>query len=189
MKYQISNYPFFIFIFILVTIVHTIALFWFTQNNIPLLGDMEKGIRGSISLINVEVIERTQDKSNKKSSKTKPQERMQRKTKQQGSNDILSRQGKVKNKYLSNLRSLINQNKYYPLIARKFKHQGTVIMGLTIVKDGSFINTKVIKSSSYHTLDKAALNLLQKIKRFDPLPSFIKTGKLELVIPITYSLI
>jgi len=89
--------------------------------------------------------------------------------------------------YAQKLTSFIEKNRFYPKQAWRLKQQGTVVVSLTVLKDGTFTNIKIIEQSRYKNLDKAALSFLKALKKFEPLPNINKTHQ-EYVIPIFYKI-
>jgi len=95
----------------------------------------------------------------------------------------------IKNKYLSRLRSLIEDKKIYPKSAKRLKQQGRVIVSFLITKEGTFKNISLKDSSKYKKLNKAALELLNNISRFEPIPDELEKNKWVIEIPISYKIL
>ncbi|PCJ21649.1 MAG: hypothetical protein COB04_02785 [Gammaproteobacteria bacterium] len=91
--------------------------------------------------------------------------------------------------YYFELLASIEKNKYYPLKAKKRDQQGEVIIQFSIQKDGTLTDIKVIGSSGFFTLDKAALRAVKKLKKFKPLPAAIALNSTTLKIPMQYTII
>ena len=79
------------------------------------------------------------------------------------------------------IRTAIEKVKSYPLIARKKKIEGTVLVSFRINKDGLPQGLQIIKSSGYHILDEEVSKI---IKRAAPFPEVTH----EIVAPITFKL-
>jgi len=94
----------------------------------------------------------------------------------------------LKQRYLYELAKYIERNKVYPKKARKLKQQGRVFISFIIDANGNFQNLKLIKSSSFKSLDKGALKLLKNISTFKPLPTDLKVSSLSVTQPITYQI-
>ncbi len=95
----------------------------------------------------------------------------------------------IKNKYLNRLRSLIEDKKIYPKSAKRLKQQGRVIVSFLITKEGTFKNISLKDSSKYKKLNKAALELLNNISRFEPIPDELEKNKWVIEIPISYKIL
>jgi protein TonB len=56
----------------------------------------------------------------------------------------------------------------YPVISRRLREQGSVLLRLTIGTDGSVINASVINSSGFQRLDDAAVRWVRRNWRYQP---------------------
>lgn len=72
--------------------------------------------------------------------------------------------------YLQLIRSRIEANKQYPLIARRQHWEGKVGLRFTVNKDSKVEEIKLISSSGYQLLDKAAINSVVNASPFPPPP-------------------
>ncbi|MDH5768513.1 MAG: energy transducer TonB [Nitrospirota bacterium] len=79
------------------------------------------------------------------------------------------------------IRTAIEKAKSYPLLARKKKIEGTVLVSFRIDKNGLPQGIKIIRSSGYHILDEEVSKI---IKRAAPFPEVNH----EIVAPITFKL-
>ncbi|TLP39353.1 energy transducer TonB [Arcobacter arenosus] len=95
----------------------------------------------------------------------------------------------IKNKYLNKLRNLIEDKKIYPNSAKRLKQQGRVIVSFLITKEGTFKNISLKDSSKYKKLNKAALELLNNISKFEPIPDELGKNKWVIEIPINYKIL
>jgi protein TonB len=95
----------------------------------------------------------------------------------------------IKNKYLNKLRNLIEDKKIYPNSAKRLKQQGRVIVSFLITKEGNFKNISLKDSSKYKKLNKAALELLNNISKFEPIPDELGKNKWVIEIPINYKIL
>ncbi len=76
----------------------------------------------------------------------------------------------LENEYLSKLRYLIEKNKIYPRSAKRLNQTGKVHISFIISKDGQIKNAKIIQDSKFKRLDEAAIEILSKINKFEPIP-------------------
>jgi protein TonB len=93
----------------------------------------------------------------------------------------------AKESYYQKISSQIESKKTYPKESRARMESGTVIIAFTILQSGDIQNLKVINSSQFSNLDRAALEIIRNIRRFDPLPETLGTS-IEIEVPIKYLL-
>lgn len=93
----------------------------------------------------------------------------------------------IKSVYKAQLRSRIEENKFYPMAARRMGQTGTVIIAFTLLEDGSIINARVDDSSGIPGLDSAGLEAVKKVGKFKAIPSEFNTNSLDMSIPIKFS--
>ncbi|WP_277656116.1 energy transducer TonB [Seleniivibrio woodruffii] len=86
--------------------------------------------------------------------------------------------------YQSVLNSKLEANKTYPMSARRRGIEGTVKLKLTIAENGTLLESLVVSSSGYDTLDSEALKLVKSV-----FPVRHNSDKqVSLVVPIVYKL-
>ena len=95
----------------------------------------------------------------------------------------------VKNNYLLKLKRLIEKNKKYPKSAKRLKQMGKVYLSFTISKNGDIVNVRISKNSKYKRLNKAALEILSNIKRFEPIPKELKKSTWDITVPVVYKIV
>ena len=84
---------------------------------------------------------------------------------------------------LAQIREKILKNFSYPLVARKLRKSGKVMVAFTVCKDGSVEEISVVESSGFSVLDKKAVDT---IKKSCPLPT--PPVKTSIIMPIVYRL-
>jgi len=90
--------------------------------------------------------------------------------------------------YVRSVASMFKQTKRpYPDMAKRLGHQGTVVLDITLARDGKVMKTSVYASSGSKILDEAALNFAQKAS-YPPFPEAIAQASKTLRAPIIYSL-
>jgi len=86
----------------------------------------------------------------------------------------------------------IDRQAYYPRIARRRGQQGLVVVGLLISDSTRLDEVRLIRSSSFSTLDQAALRLIQDhrqaLEDIIGRQSGSLTGSLQIHLPIRFSL-
>jgi len=94
----------------------------------------------------------------------------------------------AKQTYLTVVKARIARFKKYPQSARRDGVAGTVTVRFVILRNGRVKQAELIKSSGDKRLDKEALSMLKRASPFPPLPSDVSGQKLDLTIPIEFSL-
>ncbi|NPA03749.1 MAG: energy transducer TonB [Epsilonproteobacteria bacterium] len=87
-------------------------------------------------------------------------------------------------KFLSKIRRAILAYRYYPRIARKRRKEGVVKVSFYLLPTGKVSDLKVVKSSGYKILDKAAIITIKRASKAFPTP----THRIKLTVPIEYRL-
>ena len=95
----------------------------------------------------------------------------------------------VKNNYLSKLQRLIEKNKRYPKSAKRLKQMGKVYLSFTIGKNGEIRNVKISKNSKYKRLNKATMEIMSNIKKFDPIPKELNKSSWDITVPVVYQIV
>jgi protein TonB len=96
-------------------------------------------------------------------------------------------QGALKH-YLKEIVTKIHAVKKYPRNARRKGWEGTVVIKLHILPTGNFERAEIVQASRYESLDKAALQAIQKAQPFPEFPEEISVPSLVVNIPIQFSL-
>jgi protein TonB len=91
-------------------------------------------------------------------------------------------------RYLYELKLLIESHKRYPAQARVLGQEGKVIIKFVITKDGSVSDVTLEKPSHFQKLNDAALKLVEEIKKYKEIPTEFGKEKWVLTVPISYSL-
>lgn len=75
--------------------------------------------------------------------------------------------------YLAGLLHTISQRaaRSYPQQARQMRHEGRARVAFMIQDDGHFTNIRLLHSSGHHSLDRAALNTVQRLGRYSEPPA------------------
>ncbi len=101
---------------------------------------------------------------------------------------LQNRQVAIRNSYLAILKRQIEHHKQYPLIARKGRQQGTVIVQFELTADGNLKSCQVQKSCGYRLLDKAAARAVRAAAPFPDLPAEIDLADTSFILPIKFVL-
>ena len=90
--------------------------------------------------------------------------------------------------YLTRVLERIARFKRYPREARRDGVVGKVMVRFTVLADGSLQSPRLAGSSGDNRLDQAALQMLSRASPFPPIPRSLGVGKLELSLPVQFSL-
>ncbi|MGE3260694.1 MAG: energy transducer TonB [Bacteriovoracia bacterium] len=95
----------------------------------------------------------------------------------------------AKERYLYELRLLLDSRKQYPSLAKTLRQEGLVEVGFLVRPDGQIAETGIVKPSSHSSLNKAALQLVEAVGKFKPLPAELKKALgWRVSVPIEYRL-
>jgi protein TonB len=101
----------------------------------------------------------------------------------------VSEKNAIQNKYLLELKTLIEKHKQYPSRAKRLQQQGIVMLHFTILKNGSFSNIQIKKECKFKRLNKAALNLIKQLNFFKKIPEKLEKQTWDIQVPIEYKII
>lgn len=94
----------------------------------------------------------------------------------------------IENKYFQKIQELIEKNKKYPKIAKRLNQSGEIYLNFTIYKNGQIANIKITKSSNFRRLNKAAIEIMSEIEKFDPIPDELNKDIWNITVPIVYKI-
>jgi TonB family protein len=84
--------------------------------------------------------------------------------------------------------NLLTANKKYPAGAISRGEQGTVVVSLTIDRNGQLIASQIKRHSGSSSLDSEVVDLLRRSQPFPPLPTNYTKDQIDLTLPIKFSL-
>ena len=91
--------------------------------------------------------------------------------------------------YGQRLQRAITRHKQYPRLAKRQKAEGTVVIKMTLMRNGNLKGSPIIKNSSAsQLLDEEAIRMVYASAPFPPLPGEFKKENLTLLIPIQFSM-
>ena len=97
------------------------------------------------------------------------------------------RTNKIYQSYYGIVRSMLDSNKKYPLLSLQRRQEGTPVVEFTILRNGGVAGVKVT-SSGYRLLDREAQKIVLKSAPFPPIPKSLGKDKIDLRVPINFSL-
>jgi periplasmic protein TonB len=95
----------------------------------------------------------------------------------------------IENEYLLKLKRLIEKNKEYPSSAKRLKQMGKVYLSFTIHKNGKIADVQITKNSNFKKLNKAAMEIMAKIQKFEPIPNELNKSTWNITVPVVYQII
>jgi len=90
--------------------------------------------------------------------------------------------------YAERVRKLIEKHREYPLMARKVRMQGVVLIRCRLTRAGVPVSTEVAAPSAYPLLDQAALRAVSCVRSFPPVPPEVEGEEVILEIPLRFRL-
>ncbi|MBV2169466.1 MAG: energy transducer TonB [Bdellovibrio sp.] len=91
-------------------------------------------------------------------------------------------------RYLYEIKTLLERRKRYPVMAKKMGHTGKVTMRFTLAADGSLKESEIVEKAPHETLNQAALDLVRGISGMKPFPQEIQRTSWSITVPIEYVL-
>lgn len=98
------------------------------------------------------------------------------------------RSADLRDRYLYELRVLLEGRKVYPRAARHLRETGRVVVRFRVQADGGIHDVQIAAPSSYSRLNEAAVALVSGVRRYKPLPSDLGADPLLVEVPIDYVL-
>ena len=96
-------------------------------------------------------------------------------------------QGEEADQFKKMILTSIHEVAFFPKNALHRREFGEALVSFTILSDGSIENLSVVRKSGSESLDKAALQIVEKASsHFPPIPETLGHNKLNYVIPITF---
>ena len=90
--------------------------------------------------------------------------------------------------YVGGIQSRLARVKHYPYAARSLGREGTVLVRITLNRDGSVVASKIETGSGTAALDEATLEMVRQAAPFSAFPDDLDVETLELVVPVQFSL-
>lgn len=90
--------------------------------------------------------------------------------------------------YFALVSAHLNRRKVYPAEAKQARQQGIVTVRFTVDRSGSVSGVSIKRSSGHDILDRATLDLVQRVAPLPKMPSSMQRDSVTLSLPIDYSL-
>ena len=90
--------------------------------------------------------------------------------------------------YIATLQNWLEKHKTYPFRAKSKRQQGVVLLYFVIDRAGRVLDHRIEESSKYRLLDEEAIEILERAQPFPPFSEDVKDERLEVIVPIQFSL-
>lgn len=90
--------------------------------------------------------------------------------------------------YFALVSAHLNRRKTYPAEARQARQQGVVTVRFTVDRGGGVSGVSIKRGSGHELLDRATLDLLQRVAPLPRMPASMQRDQVTLSLPIDYSL-
>lgn len=90
--------------------------------------------------------------------------------------------------FLARLQAWLDRHKDYPARARSRRQQGVVMLQFSMDRVGRVLDYRIARSSGHRLLDHAVEKMIRRAEPLPALPDRLGSGRLELVLPIRFSL-
>lgn len=82
----------------------------------------------------------------------------------------------------------LQQYKRYPSGAQSRGEEGVVELSFTVDRSGHVLNREIVRSSGHRELDNEVLSMVERAQPLPPFPASMPQTKLDLTVPIRFSL-
>lgn len=93
----------------------------------------------------------------------------------------------IKRTYMNYVLETIQDHKFYPKLARDEHLEGKCLLKFEILKDGTIQNAFIEAPSTHFILNQAALDLLEKIGKFRPIPQSFNENSIAVKVSLDYT--
>lgn len=90
--------------------------------------------------------------------------------------------------YLARLRDNLLRKQEYPRASRAFREEGTVVIRLTLEKDGSLRKIEMVEGSPFSRLNDAAMKAASKAAPFPAFPQDLRYSSWRITLPVRFTL-
>ena len=82
----------------------------------------------------------------------------------------------------------LEQFKRYPSAAQEHGEEGVVLLSFSVDRTGHVLEHRVARSSGYPALDDEVMSMIERAQPLPPFPATMTEDKLDLTVPIRFSL-
>lgn len=96
--------------------------------------------------------------------------------------------GGISPNYLASLQAWLERHRDYPTRARRLAQEGTALLYFSMDRSGRVLEARLAQSSGYDLLDQAVMEMIARADPLPPMPQEMAQVRLELVVPVQFSL-
>ncbi|EWY40397.1 hypothetical protein N825_36935 [Skermanella stibiiresistens SB22] len=82
----------------------------------------------------------------------------------------------------------LDRHKRYPQASQRRRQQGTAMLRFTMDAEGNVLSYRLERSSGHEALDEEVLAMIQRSQPLPRIPADLGRDRLELVVPVQFSL-
>jgi protein TonB len=82
----------------------------------------------------------------------------------------------------------LEQYKRYPSDAQDHGDEGIVLLGFSVDRTGHVLQHRIVRSSGHPALDQEVMAMIVRAQPLPPFPATMTEDKLDLTVPIRFSL-
>ncbi|PJK27432.1 energy transducer TonB [Minwuia thermotolerans] len=90
--------------------------------------------------------------------------------------------------FLAQLQAWLERHKEYPRRAQRRRQEGTATLFFVMSRDGRVLDFRIEESSGHEALDREVRAMIERAQPLPAIPDSMRQSRLELVVPIVFSL-
>lgn len=90
--------------------------------------------------------------------------------------------------YFAELQAYLERHRRYPRGAQLHRQEGTAVLYFVIDRQGNVLDYRIERSSGYRLLDREVAAMLERAKPMPPAPPDLQRTRIELLLPIRFSM-
>jgi periplasmic protein TonB len=95
---------------------------------------------------------------------------------------------KVEPSWQTNLMRQLQRSKRYPASAQAHKEEGVVLLSFSLDRNGHVLAHSIARSSGHADLDNEVLEMIMRAEPLPPFPESMPQARIDLTVPIRFSL-
>ena len=95
---------------------------------------------------------------------------------------------KVEPSWQTNLMRQLQRSKRYPASAQAHKEEGVVLLSFSLDRNGHVLAHSIARSSGHADLDNEVLEMIMRAEPLPPFPESMPLARIDLTVPIRFSL-